>query len=206
MEYCRGIGETKRAAYSDQDYWARPVPNFGDPNAQALIVGLAPGAHGSNRTGRMFTGDRSGQWLFRVLHEAGSANQPTWEDPSDGLELRNMMITAMGHCAPPGNKPTPDELRNCHDHLSDTFDLLRGLLVVIALGKVAYDGCGREFRRRGWVESLPAFSHGVELDTRGPILLGSYHPSQQNTFTGKLTEPMLRSVFERAATICRARE
>ena len=178
------------------------MPNFGDASAGLLIVGLAPGAHGANRTGRMFTGDRSGDWLFRALHKAGFANQPTATDADDGLELVNCAITAVGHCAPPGNKPTRAEIDQCAQWLSQTLDLVRPR-VLVALGGIAWRENIKELRRRGWYAGKSAeFGHAVQVQLAGDRhLIGCYHPSQQNTFTGRLTEEMLDSVFSAARTI-----
>lgn len=175
------------------------MPNFGDPGARLLIVGLAPAAHGANRTGRLFTGDRSGDWLFRALHKAGYANQPTSTDSDDGLQLRDCAITAVCHCAPPKNRPTRDELQECRRWLSRTFDVVPARTVV-CLGRVAWDEVVKEARRRGWLDSRPpAFAHALAVETLdGRRLVASYHPSQQNTFTGRLTEPMFDRVFELA--------
>jgi uracil-DNA glycosylase family 4 len=204
--YCAQIAEEKRAAFRDWDYWGRPVPNFGDPRARLLVVGLAPAAHGGNRTGRVFTGDRSGDWLFRALHRAGFANQPTSTDRDDGLRLTDCAVTAVLHCAPPGNKPLPDELENCHAWLARTIDLLP-VKVLVALGGIAWRLTIAEARRRGWHEgSTPKFKHGARLElTAGRWLLASYHPSQQNTFTGVLTEPMFDAVFRAAQKILATR-
>jgi uracil-DNA glycosylase family 4 len=198
-EYCRGVAQEKRAAFRHWDYWGKPVPNFGDPNARLLIVGLAPAAHGANRTGRMFTGDRSGEWLYRALHEAGFANQATSTDRDDGLELLDCAITAVVHCAPPGNKPLPEELANCHRWLADTFDLVPAR-VFLALGQIAWRAVVVEARRRDWYEGpMPKFAHGAKVPLAGGRwLLASYHPSQQNTFTGVLTKAQFDRVFRAA--------
>jgi uracil-DNA glycosylase len=206
-EWCAEVARTKRAAFRGETYHGRPVPNFGDPDAGLLLVGLAPAAHGANRTGRMFTGDRSGDFLFRAMHRAGFATQPTATDSSDGLRLRGALITATCHCAPPANKPTPEEIRNCEPFLDETLDLARNVRVIVALGRTGFESVLRLYRRRGWIErpSAFAFGHGVEHAFRGtpaPTILCSFHPSQQNTFTGKLTPAMLDAVFARAAALC----
>lgn len=197
--HCRAVAREKRRAYQDWDYWARAVPNFGDDRARLLIVGLAPAAHGGNRTGRVFTGDRSGDWLFRALHKAGFANQPTAVDRHDGLQLTDCAITAVCHCAPPDNKPTVAEIANCQPWLLRTMDLLP-VRVFLALGQVGWQGVVREARRRRWlVGKTPKFGHAAQAPlSEGRWLLGSFHPSQQNTFTGRLTEPMFDQVFETA--------
>jgi uracil-DNA glycosylase family 4 len=205
VDYCRQVAVEKRRAYLNQDYWGRPVPNFGSQRAGLLIVGLAPAAHGANRTGRMFTGDRSGQWLFRALHRAGFANQPAATGARDGLKLIDCAITAVCHCAPPDNKPLPAEVANCRQWLIQTIDLVQPR-VLLALGQVAWKALLAEARRRGWqTGKLPAFGHGAAAELAGRHwLLGSYHPSQQNTFTGKLTEPMFDAVFDHARRLLSA--
>jgi len=187
-------------------YWARPLPGFGDAAARVLIVGLAPAAHGGNRTGRIFTGDRSGDWLYRALHEAGFARLPTSTHVGDGQALRGAYITAAARCAPPDNKPTPEELTTCRPYLLEELARLRELRVVVALGKVAWDAYLRVRRAAelGVPRPLPTFGHAARaVMPDGVVLLGSYHPSQQNTFTGKLTRPMLRRVFSLARDLAR---
>jgi len=202
------IAQLKRRAYRDQTYWGRPVPSFGDPAARVLILGLAPGAHGSNRTGRMFTGDRSGDILYKVLHKTGFASRPVSVSREDGLTLHDLYITAAAHCAPPGNKPTPTELRNCRPYFERELELLPNLKVVVALGKIAFDIYLDTLKSRGVIGSRTSFVFGHDLQYRiaagEPVLVSSYHPSQQNTSTGKLTEAMLSSVFRRAARLARA--
>jgi uracil-DNA glycosylase len=197
--WCEAVAAEKRAAYRDCDYWARPVPNFGDAAARLLIVGLAPAAHGANRTGRMFTGDRSGEWLFRALHKAGFANQASANHSGDGLQLTDCAITATCHCAPPDNKPTPDEIAACRGWLDRSFEIVPAR-VLLALGQIAWRAILVEARRLGWQSGkLPKFGHAALVPLAGERwLLGSYHPSQQNTFTGKLTEPMFNAVFATA--------
>jgi uracil-DNA glycosylase family 4 len=200
-EHTANVAEIKRRAYRDQVYWGRPVPSFGDPRARVLILGLAPGAHGSNRTGRMFTGDRSGDILYKVLHKTGFASQATSVSRDDGLTLHGVYITAGAHCAPPGNKPLPAELRNCRPYLERELELLRDVRVVVALGKIGFDVYLDILKSRGTIASRApfAFGHGREYAIAGgPRLIASYHPSQQNTSTGKLTEKMLTDVFRRA--------
>jgi uracil-DNA glycosylase family 4 len=196
------VAQLKRRAYRGETYWGLPVPSFGDPAARVLVLGLAPGAHGSNRTGRMFTGDRSGEMLYKVLHQTGFASQPASVSREDGLRLHGVYITAAAHCAPPGNKPTPEELRNCRPYLERELELLRDLKVVVALGKIAFDVYLDVLKTRGAIGSRAAFVFGHDLEYRPapgyPILISSYHPSQQNTSTGKLTEKMLTDVFRRA--------
>ncbi|HZD39711.1 MAG TPA: uracil-DNA glycosylase [Terriglobales bacterium] len=190
--------------YRGQDYWAKPLPGFGDPKAHLLIVGLAPAAHGGNRTGRMFTGDRSGDWLYGALYRAGFANRPESEKRGDGLELKNCYITAAVRCAPPANKPAVNEFRCCRPYLVQELKIFREVKAVIVLGKVAFDSFLTAHQENGGTvpRPRPKFGHGVtvKLDD-GPLLLCSYHPSQQNTFTGRLTQPMFQSIFDRARTV-----
>lgn len=199
-QHCRNIAVEKRAAYREWSYWGQPVPNFGDPHARLLIVGLAPAAHGANRTGRMFTGDRSGDWLYRALHKVGLANQPASTDRNDGLQLRDCVITATCHCAPPDNKPTPQEIANCSDWFKQTVALLP-VRVFVALGQIAWRKVVDHAFEADWLDGRrPKFGHGAEvpLDEDRRWLIGSYHPSQQNTFTGRLTESMFDAVFAQA--------
>ena len=198
------MAQVKRRAYRDWDYWGKPVPPFGDPAARLLIIGLAPAAHGGNRTGRMFTGDRSGDFLYRALHQTGFASQPVSLSREDGQTLTGVYITAAVRCAPPDNKPTPDEFQRCRPYLERELDLLKNLRVVVALGKMAFDAYLGILRKRGAIRSRAAFSfgHDVMYEIPGaPVLIGSYHPSQQNTSTGKLTAEMLRAVFEHARAL-----
>jgi uracil-DNA glycosylase family 4 len=199
IAHCREIARVKRRAYADWDYWGKPVPSFGDPAARLLILGLAPGAHGSNRTGRMFTGDRSGDFLYRALYESGFANQPESRSREDGLRLTDARILAAGHCAPPDNKPTPEELRNCRPWLEQELDLLPQVRVVVALGRIAFDTYLGVLKDRGLIARRgdSAFGHGrvSDLGVKLPVLISSYHPSQQNTSTGRLTLDMLTAVF-----------
>lgn len=201
-EHCIHISAVKRRAYMDWEYWGKPVPAFGDPRARVLILGLAPAAHGANRTGRMFTGDRSGDWLYRALHATGFASQPASTKHGDGQTLRGVYITAAAHCAPPDNKPTPEELHNCRPYLERELDLLPDLRVVVALGRIAFDTYLDVLKARGVIASRAAFPFGhnrvFETAPGQPRLLSSYHPSQQNTSTGKLTERMLLDVFRQA--------
>ena len=191
------VATEKRAAFRHEEYWGRPVPAFGDPDARVVIVGLAPAAHGANRTGRMFTGDRSGDFLYASLHRTGFANQPTSEHAGDGLRLTGAWITAPVRCAPPANQPTPAERDTCRPYLERELALLDAR-VLVPLGAFAYEGLCRILG----VAPRPRFSHGIEVPTPdGRWILGSFHVSQQNTFTGKLTEPMLDAVFHRARTL-----
>ncbi len=194
------VGREKRAAFRDEEYWARPVPGFGDPGARVLVVGLAPAAHGGNRTGRVFTGDRSGDWLFAALHRAGMANQPTSVDAADGLELFGAYVAAAVRCAPPGNRPTPDERDRCQPFLERELHLLAGTRVVVALGAFAWGSVARVLAASGspFPAPRPRFGHGAEVTTARYAVVGCFHPSQQNTFTGKLTEAMLDGIFGRA--------
>jgi uracil-DNA glycosylase family 4 len=200
------VAREKVARFRGWTYWGRPVPGFGDPRARLLIVGLAPAAHGGNRTGRIFTGDESGNWLYASLHRAGFASQPTSVSRDDGLVLRGAFVTAAARCAPPANRPTPAELATCRRYLLAELALLGGVRVVVALGKVAHDAFLAAERARGTAlpRPLPRFGHAAEHRlASGLVLLDSYHPSQQNTFTGKLTRPMLDAVFSRARELVR---
>jgi uracil-DNA glycosylase len=204
VAYREKIGLEKRRAYMDCEYWARPVPGFGDPNARVLILGLAPGAHGSNRTGRPFTGDSSGNFMYPVLHRTGFANQPTAKHRDDGLKLTDAYITAAVRCAPPQNKPTPEEIANCSRFLDRELDLLKNVRVIVALGHIGFDAYLNYLKRRGTIQSKAGFrfGHGVRYDLpNGRILLASYHPSNQNTNTGKLTEEMFTEIFREASKL-----
>jgi uracil-DNA glycosylase len=192
------VATEKRASFRDEQYWGRPVPGFGDPGAALLIVGLAPAAHGGNRTGRVFTGDRSGDWLFRALYRAGYANQPTSVHADDGLELKDAYVTAAVRCAPPDNKPTIAERDTCLPYLRRELALLGRVRAIVVLGQFAYDVMARELG----VRPRPKFGHGVEVPVPdGRTIVCSFHPSQQNTFTGKLTEEMFDNVFQRVRAI-----
>ena len=194
----------KRRAYTEWEYWAKPVPGFGDPNARVLILGLAPGAHGSNRTGRPFTGDGSGYFMYPVLHETGFASQPRATRRDDGLTLTDAYITAAVRCAPPANKPSPEEIANCSHFLDAELAALGRVRVVVALGKIGFDAYLNHLRRTGVIASRApyAFGHAVEYQMPNRvILMGAYHPSLQNTNTGKLTKEMFRAVFERARAL-----
>ena len=201
--YCAGVAREKRAAFRDQRYWGRPLPGFGDPAARVLIVGLAPAAHGANRTGRMFTGDRSGDFLVRAMHAHGFASLTTSTSKDDGLTLSDAFISAAVRCAPPDNKPTPEEIAACQPFLEQEWAALPELAVVVALGRLAFDACWRVLAVQGVdVRPRPAFSHGAERTLpSGVTVLASFHPSQQNTFTGRLTPAMLESIFARARAI-----
>lgn len=204
VEYREQIGREKRRAYREHEYWARPVPGFGDPKARVLILGLAPGAHGSNRTGRPFTGDRSGEFMYPILYKVGFASQPTATDRNDGLKLIDCYITAAVRCAPPDNKPLPSELANCAPYLDRELAILKNLTVVVALGKIAFDAYLSYLKRNGVITSRSGyvFAHGAEYGMpNGMTLLASYHPSNQNTATGKLTATMFEEVFRRVKNL-----
>ena len=204
MAWREQVAVEKRASYRHEAYWGRPVPAFGDPEARILVVGLAPAAHGANRTGRMFTGDRSGDWLYGALHRAGLANQPESVSRQDGLALTDVFVTAAVRCAPPANKPTTEERDACRSWLEQEFRLLPDLRVVVTLGQFAYTQTLRILSGRGLQvpRPRPRFGHGVEVPLDGgPVLVGSYHPSQQNTFTGKLTQEMFDAIWARARTL-----
>lgn len=207
-DYCTRIGEVRRRAYQDDVYWARPVPGFGDPRARVLILGLAPGAHGANRTGRNFTGDGSGDFMFPVLHELGFANKPRAISRDDGLRLRHAWIAAVVRCAPPGDKPTPQEIRNCSVHLAAEINALPRVRVVVCLGKIAWDGFLAHLLLTGVItrRSEYRFAHAAEYTLpNGLHLLGSYHPSLRNTNTGRLNRVMFARVFVRARELARLR-
>ncbi len=197
------VAHTKRRAYRDWTYWGRPIPGFGDPNARVLVVGLAPAAHGGNRTGRVFTGDASGDFLFAALYRAGFANQPTSVMRGDGLELKNMYMAAACRCAPPDNKPTPQEIITCRPYLIKEMSLLKNLRGVVALGKIGFDTILAVYRSLGINAGRPAFGHNqfYSLGEGLPWLLASYHPSQQNTQTGRLTPAMFDAVWQRAVSL-----
>lgn len=199
-KYCAAVAKEKRRAFLNDTYWGKPIPDFGSGKASPLlIVGLAPAAHGANRTGRMFTGDRSGEWLYRALHKAGFANQAQATGRTDGLKLIGCTITAVAHCAPPDNKPTNDEIKNCSEYFERAMRL-HNPKVILALGGIAWNAVFDEMKRQGsWNGKRPVFSHGAEVQlSKHQTLIGSYHPSQQNTFTKRLTEPMFDAVFARA--------
>lgn len=202
--YRREVAREKVKRFNDWDYWGRPIPGFGDRKAQVYVLGLAPAAHGGNRTGRVFTGDRSGDWLFEALHAFDFANQPESIHRTDGLTLRNCYVAAAVRCAPPANKPTKDEFETCRSFVIEELGLLRQVQVVVALGKIAFDEYVRTCQSMGHKipSPRPKFSHGAEYVLPWDVtLLGSYHPSQQNTFTGTLTRPMFHSVFRRAKNL-----
>jgi uracil-DNA glycosylase len=200
VEWRERVAREKRAAYLDWDYWGRPVPGFGDPKARVYVLGLAPAAHGGNRTGRVFTGDRSGDWLFGSMYRTGFANQPTSVSRDDGLRLVGAFVAAAVRCAPPANKPLPAERDNCLPYAARELELLGDVRVILCLGSYAWDAAARLLS----VRPKPRFAHGAEHQAEGGItMLGCYHPSQQNTFTGVLTEEMMDAVFRRAREIAR---
>lgn len=200
--YCTRIATEKKAAHRNDTYWGKPVPGFGDPNARVLVLGLAPAAHGANRTGRVFTGDGSGDFLMRAMHAAGFASITTSQRPDDGLTLTDAYILSAVRCAPPDNKPTPEEIAACHPHLVAEVAALTKMKVIVALGKIGFDAAWRLLADRGIViRPRPKFAHAVVVKTAGPTVIGSFHPSRQNTNTGKLTPPMLEHVFRLAATV-----
>jgi uracil-DNA glycosylase family 4 len=202
VQWREQVARDKRAAFQEQDYWGRPLPGFGDPQSRDLLCGLAPAAHGGNRTGRVFTGDRSGDWLYGALHRAGFANQPTSRHRDDGLRLTDCYITACVRCAPPANRPTVEERDNCLTYLVEELPLLSRVKIIVCLGGFAWDGVLRTLRKLDWQAARkPRFGHGAEAVVGPYTLLGSYHPSQQNTFTGRLTEAMMISVLARARTL-----
>jgi uracil-DNA glycosylase len=204
VAYRQQVGREKRRAYLEWDYWARPVPGFGDPHARVLVLGLAPGAHGSNRTGRPFTGDASGKFMYPILYKAGFASQPNAERRGDGLRLTDCYITAAVRCAPPGNKPLPTELANCAPFLDRELAILKDVKVVVALGRIGFDAYLNYLRRNGTVPSRGGhrFAHGAQyMLPTGVVLLASYHPSNQNTATGKLTAAMFETIFRDAKKI-----
>jgi uracil-DNA glycosylase family 4 len=200
------VAREKTKRFAGEEYWGKPIPSFGDPAARLLIVGLAPAAHGGNRTGRMFTGDRSGDWLFRALHKAGFANQPTSSHRDDGLKLTDCYITATLRCAPPQNKPTPKEIANCRPYLLREIMLLKSVRVILGLGKIGFDNALSAFTEAYDLDlsPRPQFAHGAEYALTSRLtLLGTFHPSQQNTFTGKLTEAMFDRIFRRVRQLLR---
>jgi len=206
VEWREQVAREKRASFRDEEYWGRPVPSFGDPNARILLLGLAPAAHGANRTGRMFTGDRSGDWLFAALHRVGLANRAESVAADDGLALRDVYIAATVRCAPPDNKPTTDERDRCLNFFTRELALLEQVRVIVVLGGFAYQALWRTLGADGVAlpRPRPRFAHGLEVPTERATVLGCYHPSQQNTFTGRLTEPMLDAVLARAIVLASA--
>jgi uracil-DNA glycosylase family 4 len=197
VQWREQIAREKVKRFADQEYWGKPIPSFGDPAARLLLVGLAPAAHGGNRTGRMFTGDESGNWLFRALHRAGFANQLRSVDRADGLRLTDCYITATVRCAPPGNKPLPEEMGNCRAHLLREIELLKHVQVVVGLGKIGFEAALVAYRDLGIINfgPRPKFAHAARYAFGDKTFIASFHPSQQNTFTGRLTEAMLDRVF-----------
>jgi uracil-DNA glycosylase family 4 len=201
VEWRERVAREKRASFASETYWGRPVPGFGDPQARVFVLGLAPAAHGGNRTGRVFTGDRSGDWLFASMHRTGFANQPTSVSAGDGLELHDAWVAAAVRCAPPANKPLPAERDNCLPYAREELDLMPDVRVIVCLGAFAWDAACRLLA----VKPRPKFGHLAEYSVAKRTLLGCFHPSQQNTFTGKLTEPMLDAVFRRAKELASIR-
>jgi uracil-DNA glycosylase family 4 len=201
--YCRRIAVDKKPAHRDDTYWGKPVPGFGDPAARVLVLGLAPAAHGANRTGRVFTGDGSGDFLMRAMHAAGFANIPTSRQPDDGLQLIDAYVAAAVRCAPPDNKPTPDEIAACHPHLAAEVAALPRMCVIVALGRIGFEAAWRVLAdRQITMRPKPLFGHGLAYSPQhGPIVIASYHPSRQNTNTGRLTPPMLEAVFKQARQV-----
>lgn len=205
VEWREMVARERVRRFADQEYWGKPVPSFGDSKARLLVIGLAPAAHGGNRTGRIFTGDRSGDWLFRALHKAGFANQPESVNRSDGLRLRDCYVTAAVRCAPPQNKPLPKEIANCRPYLLRELELLKRVRVIVALGRLAFDAALGSVGFDEAPTRRPSFGHAAECTLSQSItLIASFHPSQQNTFTGRLTEPMFDRVFSRAREIVEA--
>jgi uracil-DNA glycosylase family 4 len=205
VQWRERVATEKRAAFADQEYWGRPVPGFGDPTARILVVGLAPAAHGGNRTGRIFTGDRSGDFLFASMYRCGLASQPASVSRGDGLRLHGVYVAAVNRCCPPSNRPTPQERDNCLPYLASEIELLDRLRVLVPLGAFAWDGVLKALDALGHATGRPrpVFTHGAEAVAGSYVLIGSFHPSQQNTFTGKLTADMLDDVFGRAAELAR---
>jgi uracil-DNA glycosylase family 4 len=207
VEYRAEVARVKRRAYREWEYWGKPVPGFGDPKARVLVLGLAPGAHGSNRTGRPFTGDASGNFMYPILYETGFANQPNATDRNDGLELRDLYITAAVRCAPPDNKPLPSELANCAPYLDREIEILSRVRVVVALGRIGFEAYLNYLKRKGLLARKKAyvFRHGAHYSMPdGKILLASFHPSNQNTQTGKLTKQMFTAIFRQAARLAQS--
>jgi uracil-DNA glycosylase len=203
VEWRERVAREKRASFAHEEYWGRPVPGFGDPDARVFVLGLAPAAHGGNRTGRVFTGDRSGDWLFASMHRNGFANQAESVSPDDGLELHDAWVAAAVRCAPPANKPLPAERDNCLPYAREELSLMPQVRVIVCLGAFAWDAACRLYG----IRPRPKFAHGAEfiVPAGGPVFLGCFHPSQQNTFTGKLTEPMMDAVFGRARALADVR-
>lgn len=202
-EYCKKIAVQKRRMYRDWSYWGKPVPSFGDLNASILLLGLAPAAHGANRTGRMFTGDSSGDWLYEALHKYGFASQPQSIDAKDGMKLSGVWISAVCHCAPPDNKPSKEEIANCSAHLQAEFSALKSLKIILVTGSIAFESALALLRNNGIdiPKPKPKFGHNKVIQLGGITLLSTYHPSRQNTQTGRLTKPMFHSVFRKARTV-----